>query len=196
MKTPPITNILFETIKVEDGIIFNIKWHNERCNKSRKELFKSTNELLLQEYISPPRSGLYRCKISYNQTVQSVEYFPYKAKTFKHFKVVKSNLNYSYKYTNREALEKLFKHNYDEVIIEKDGLITDTSIANIAFFDGESWLTPTTPLLEGTTRARLLSEGFLILGDIRKEEIKNYSHFALMNAMLGFRIQKSVSLQM
>ncbi len=185
---------LFETIKIEDGKIFNLKWHNQRFNQSRKELFNSHLIIDLKKFITPPKTGLYRCKIIYNETIQSIEYFPYKIKEIKTFKIVPSQLNYSYKYLNRVPFQKLLKA-YDEIIIEKNGLLTDTTIANIAFFDGESWLTPKKPLLAGTTRARLLDEGFLKLEDIKKENIKNYSNFALMNAMIGFRIQKSVHIQ-
>lgn len=193
-KVKPIT--LFETIKVEDGKIFNLKWHNQRFNKSRQALFKTSNSLNLQEHISPPKSGLYRCKITYNTSIQSVEYFSYQAKTFESFKIVQSQIDYQYKYSDRFTLEQLKVQDADEIIIEKDGLLTDTSIANIAFFKDNTWITPAKPLLEGTTRARLLSEGFLQVGSIKKEDVQSYSHFALMNAMIGFRIQKSVCLRM
>ena len=186
--------MLFETIKIEDGEIFNLHWHNLRFNKSRKEFFNAKNSLDLNAVISPPKSGLFRCKIIYDSTIQSVEYFPYVAKTFQNFKVVKSQLEYKYKSTNRLAFQELVEQ-YGEIIIEKDALLTDTSIANIAFFDGSKWLTPQKPLLEGTTRARLLNENFLTLADIKKEHIKDYSHFALMNAMIGFQIQKSTAIQ-
>ncbi|HIP52359.1 MAG TPA: hypothetical protein EYG94_09760 [Campylobacterales bacterium] len=186
--------MLFETIKVEEGKVFNLKWHNLRLNKSRKELFSSLSTIDLKDFISPPPTGLYRCKIIYNDEIQSVKYFPYQAKTFQTLKIVKSQISYKYKDTNRLDFQELLGE-YNEIIIEKDDLLTDTSIANIAFFDGEKWLTPHTPLLEGTTRARLIEEGFLKLENIKKENIKNYSHFALMNAMIGFRIQKSVSIQ-
>lgn len=186
---------LFETIKIEEGQIFNLHWHNKRLRKSQKALFPNASFIDLKTLISPPKTGLYRCKIIYNDTVQSVEYFPYEARNFQNFKVVRSKINYAHKYTNRSQIQKLIHPNYDEIIIEKNGLLTDTSIANIAFFDGTSWLTPATPLLEGTTRARLIDEKFLKLADIKKENINNYSRFALMNAMIGFCIQKSVTIQ-
>ena len=189
-----MSNTLFETIKIEDGQIFNLDWLNKRFNKTQKELFSNFSSIDLKKIISPPQKGLYRCKIIYDETIQSVEYFPYQAKTFKNFHVVQSQLDYEYKYSDRMAFQKLLKE-YDEIIIEKDGLLTDTSIANIAFFDGKTWVTPKTPLLQGTTRARLINKGFLKLTNIKKENIENYSHFALMNAMIGFRIQKSVSIQ-
>ena len=185
---------LFETIKIEDGQIFNLDWHNKRFNKSQKDFFNNASAIDLQTFISPPKTGLHRCKLIYDKEIQSIQYFPYQIKTFQNFKIIKSQLDYQYKYTDRSSFQKLLK-NHDEIIIEKDGLLTDTSIANIAFFNGKSWLTPTSPLLEGTTRARLIDEGFLKLANIKKENIKNYSNFALMNAMIGFYIQKSVSIQ-
>lgn len=185
----------FETIKIKDGKIFNLDWHNRRFNATQKMLFLNSSTMDLQTVITPPKSGLYRCKIIYgNNTIHSIEYFPYKAKEITHFTIVKSHLDYQYKYTDRSSFQKLLLGN-NEIIIEKDGLLTDTSIANIAFFDGTSWLTPKTPLLAGTTRARLLEENFLKLENIKKENLQKYSNFALMNAMIGFRIQKTVNIQ-
>ena len=82
----------------------------------------------------------------------------------------------------------------DEIIIEKDGYLTDTTIANIAFYDGTKWLTPLNPLLKGTTMTRLLDEGLLHPKKIKKEELTNYTYVALMNAMIGFKIIKNVNI--
>ena len=187
---------LFETLKIEDGKIFNLKWHNQRFNRSRLELFALDKPLNLADYIETPLQGLYRCRVLYDREIHSIEYLPYTPKTFNHFKIIQSNLEYSYKFDERLALNTLMPKDYDEIIIEKNGLLTDTSIANIAFYDGLNWLTPKTPLLEGTTRARLLDKKFLKLENIKKENIKNYSRFALMNAMIGFQIQKSINIRL
>jgi 4-amino-4-deoxychorismate lyase len=40
-------------------------------------------------------------------------------------------------------------------------------------------------------REKLLRENFLKKADIRKEDIKSYTHVALVNAMIGFKIIKS-----
>jgi len=185
---------LFETIKIKDGQIFNLEWHNRRFNRSQKAFFSNPSTTDLKAFITPPKIGLYRCKIIYDREIQSVEYFPYQAKTFQKFQVVPSQIEYGFKYSDRSEFENLL-NGYDEIIIEKNGLLTDTTIANIAFYDGKVWFTPKTPLLEGTTRARLLDEGFLKLENIKKENIEKYSHFALMNAMIGFQIQNSVKIQ-
>jgi len=83
----------------------------------------------------------------------------------------------------------------DEIIIEQNGYLTDTTIANIAFYDGERWITPAKPLLKGTMRAKLLDEGLLHEKEIKKEDLKNYSQVALINAMIGFKILNHVNIQ-
>ena len=67
----------------------------------------------------------------------------------------------------------------------KNSLITNTSIANL-IFDGKKWLTPKTPLLNGTTRARLLESGFLSQEDINVTMLLNAKKLGIMNAMMGF----------
>jgi len=186
-------NLLLETIKIKNGKIENIEWHNRRCNRSRKELFNATTPLDLETFISPPSKGLYRCRITYTEEVQTIEYLPYTPKRFNEFTLIKSQIEYHYKYNNRAELTAL-KKDYDEIIIEKEGLLTDTTIANIAFYNGQEWLTPKTPLLEGTIRAKLLHNNFLIPKDIKKKALKNFSHMALMNAMIGFQIQKNINI--
>ena len=190
-----MTPLLFETIKIENGKIDNILWHNQRCNRSRLELFKAKTIIDLKSYIEPPQKGIYRCRIIYNQKVQSVEYIPYKQKKINSVKIIESQIDYSYKYNNRDELNQLITPNYDEVIIEKDGLLTDTTIANIAFYTGRVWITPKIPLLSGTIRAKLLDKNFLIPKNIKKEELQKFSHFALMNAMIGFQIQKNINIE-
>lgn len=71
-------------------------------------------------------------------------------------------------------------------LIVRNGLLTDTSIANIALWNGLHWYTPAHPLLKGTHRARLLDEGILTERDIPVEEIKQYQKICLFNAMLHF----------
>ena len=71
-------------------------------------------------------------------------------------------------------------------------LLTDTSIANIAIFYENIWITSKNCLLNGTTKARLLEEKFLIEKRYNSEYVKNTSKIALMNAMIGFDIKKII----
>jgi len=73
-------------------------------------------------------------------------------------------------------------------LIVKNSLITDTSIANIAFFDSIRWVTPALPLLKGTTREKLLREGKIFEENIHVDDLERFSKVALMNAMIDFDI--------
>ena len=186
---------LLETIKIVDGKIYNIEWHNNRFNKSREKLFQKKEILNLEGFITPPKRGLYRCRILYGKDIDSIEYIPYTPKIIESIKIVKSDIDYSYKYSDRKEINSLLKRSFDDIIIEKDGFLTDTSIANIAFYNGQQWVTPKKPLLHGTMREQLLYENFLIVKNIKSREIQNFSHFALMNAMIGFQIQKRITIK-
>ena len=71
-------------------------------------------------------------------------------------------------------------------MIVKNGMVTDSSICNIVFFDGHKWITPESPLLKGTTRERLIKSGRIKQHNIRVSEISNYQYFKLINAMRDF----------
>jgi len=182
--------LLLETIKIAEGEIANLPYHQNRCNQSRQTLFQSADILDLASVIEPPPTGLYRCRIVYAEKLHSIEYIPYVPKEINSLKIVPSSIDYDLKYANRDVFNALLASNkeVDEVIIEKEGYLTDITIANIAFYDGEQWFTPENPLLKGTMRAKLINEGFLQQREIRKEDLKNYTQVALINAMIGFKI--------
>ncbi len=191
------TPTLLETIKIENGEVFNLACHQTRCDQSRKALFHTQDTLDLASYIHPPPTGLWRCRILYAEQIRSIEYIPYASKALKRLKIVSSNLEYSYKYADRTALDTLVQaqQNFDDIIIEKEGYLTDTSIANIAFYDGTVWYTPQKPLLKGCMRAKLIDDGFLQTKAIRSDDLKDYTQVALMNAMLGFKVLKDVQIE-
>lgn len=176
----------FETIKCEDFEILNLDYHNRRVANT------IGMNLNLQEYIYPPTNNLIRCKLIYDENgILDVQYFPYEKRGIKSFKIVyDDNIEYSKKYLNRDSIDNLFekKENADEIIIVKNKIVTDTSIANIAIYDGKNWVTSKKPLLKGTTRARLLEEKKIIEKDISTEMLKNTQKIALMNAMIDFDI--------
>ena len=94
-------------------------------------------------------------------------------------------MTYSYKFLDREALNRLKKEApTDEVIFIKEGMVTDSSYANLVFSDGVKWYTPTTFLLNGTCRQRLLKEGKIEERPIFQEDITSFRYIGLINAML------------
>ena len=194
----PSCSLLLETIKIKEGKIYNLPYHQKRCDQSRQTLFQSTDPLTLSSIIQPPKSGFFRCRILYADALHSVEYIPYVPKEIHSLKIIPSEIDYAFKYANRAVLNALLDahREVDEVIIEKQGYLTDTTIANIAFYDGKQWFTPKNPLLRGTMRANLLDKRALQTREIKKEDLHKYTQVALMNAMIGFKVLNINSISM
>jgi 4-amino-4-deoxychorismate lyase len=181
-----------ETIKIIDAKPMHLEYHQKRYEGVLKH-FGITKYKNLTDYIKPPNDGLYRCRLIYTpQDIEKIdiEYIKYKKRNINSLKLVYDDkIEYSLKSTDRTELNKLFekRQNADDVLIVKNGYITDTTIANIALYDGV-WKTPANPLLKGTTRERLLDCAKIIEADIKPDELKNYSKVALLNAMIDFDI--------
>jgi len=182
---------LLETIRIEAGKAQHLKYHNRRFNASRKALFGIEEKTDLSSFISPPDGGLYRCRIIYDHSIRRIEYLPYTPMLPHTIALAESDIDYSHKYAERKPLADLYDTvavPCDDILVIKEGLLTDTTIANIAFRQGGRWYTPEKPLLNGTTRQRLTETGFLTPREIAPDEIGHFDGFALMNAMLGFAI--------
>jgi 4-amino-4-deoxychorismate lyase len=179
-------NIYFETIKCKDYEAYNIHYHIKRMVTTVGINFN------LQEYIYPPSAKLYKCKVSYNESeIISISYDLFQKRNIRTFKIIYNNdITYNKKYTNRDELNDLYskRENADEIIIVKNNYITDTSIANIAIFDGISWTTPKKPLLQGTTKNRYVEEKKLKEKNITLAMLKKAKKIALLNAMIDFNI--------
>ena len=111
--------------------------------------------------------------------------------------MVDDGLDYSHKYINRKRLEKLFsqKGNCDDILIVKNGLITDTSFANILFYNGIEWLSPANPLLKGTQRQFLLETEQIITAEIRPSDLKYFKKARLVNAMMRFEDEVDIEMK-
>ncbi len=182
---------LFETIKIIGGEPQNLSMHDERMNRSRHELFGKNDFLKLSDYITVPNDAkdrITKCRIIYATSINSIEFSPYIPANIKTLKIVDAGtLVYDYKYLDRSRLTALIdKSAADDILIIRDGCVTDTSFANIVFTDNQNWITPDTPLLHGTIRELLLLKG-VIKGDrITINDLSLFTHFRLINAMLGF----------
>lgn len=178
--------LLLETIKLENGNLVNLKYHNQRFNKARKNLFSLEKEDL-SELIQIPeiyKTGLFRCRILYQQEIKKIEFIPHQLKPIKSLQIVTDNtIIYSYKYADRTQLQKLYEQraSADDIIIIKNGLVTDCFIGNLVFFDGKNWLTPKSPLLRGTQRQKLLDEGNIKEAIIAKDELSTFEFVGIIN---------------
>ncbi len=179
-----------ETIKVYNGEIYNLEYHQRRYERVLSSFGVDTFKEL-KNYIEAPLEGLYRCRLVYTAESVEVTYHEYVKRDVNRLKVIfDDEIEYSLKSTSREEIDALYarRGRYDDVLIVQNSLLTDTSIANIALLKDDIWYTPKKPLLEGTTRKRLLDEGKIVPKDIRIGEIDDYSKVALLNAMIDFDI--------
>jgi 4-amino-4-deoxychorismate lyase len=136
-----------------------------------------------------PKSGLFKCRIVYDSSGYTIEYIPYEARHVKTLKVVYDNdIHYNHKFENRAVIHSLFDQRQfcDDVLIIKNGFVTDSSYSNIIFYDGYQWVTPDTPLLKGTMRQMLIDAAEIKVRTISLQDIPAFKSFRLINAMLGF----------
>ena len=179
-----------ETIKSLDGKLFHLKYHQKRY-ESVLDSLGIEDKKELSEFLNPPEWGLYRCRLEYGEEFIDVTYHEYKKREISTLKLIFDNeIDYSLKFSNRKKIDALFakKDEADDILIIKDLLVTDTSIANIAFYRDGIWLTPKKPLLKGTTRARFIDEGKLLEADIKSSDLRTFSQIALLNAMIDFDV--------
>ena len=172
---------LLETIKYQNGRFFNLKYHQERMDRSYLFTYNHNNPInlnrSLEESNLPLSQNPYKCRVTYDNNGHQIEFVKYEFPQINSLKlVVDDDIEYNIKYSNRTALENLFNRrgNADDIIIVKDGLITDSSYANLLFYNGKTWVTPAKPLLAGTQREYLLHKGIIDIDHIRPSHIINF----------------------
>jgi len=181
-------SLFFETLLIKDKKINNLTYHNARLNDTIKQNFNIDSRLDLANFIDIEDDKELRCKVIYDRSIKEILYYPIKKRIFKKFKLIDSDIVYDFKYLDRSKLDNLYKQkeDCDDIIIIKNDLLTDTTIANIAYFDGKDWITPKTPLLKGSMRAYMLKNKLLLEKDVKIEDIKKAKKIALINAIIGF----------
>jgi 4-amino-4-deoxychorismate lyase len=181
---------LIETIKVLNGQLQNLAYHNRRLNRARKELFNSPEEIEIAEFVKIPalaNTGVYKCTVTYNTQITASQFQAYSIRTIKSLKVVTDNtIDYKYKYADRTHLNNLLeqKGECDEILIIKNGMVTDTSFSNVIFYKQGKWFTPYSPLLKGTKREKLLQQQLIEEIKITVNDLGQFEKVGLINAML------------
>lgn len=181
-----------ETIKISHQSVHNLKYHQQRYERTCRAVFGITPTHSLEEVLMgriPENDGLYKCRIEYLREIVKVEIIPYTPPVIRTLlRVHADGLQYSLKSTDRAALNRIRQEavGYDDALIIRNGLLTDTTFCNIALFDGYHWLTPAQPLLNGTKRQELIERGMLVERDIPVGWIPEFKVMALFNAMNEF----------
>ncbi|MFC2101382.1 aminotransferase class IV [Bacteroidota bacterium] len=181
--------LLLETIRVKDGSFCHCGYHQKRMDHTRETLFPGAEKLLISDIEIPEtfQSGIYKCRIVYDQELKRIQFSPYTPRQIRKLKLVDAgSLEYPFKYLNRSGIEQLQKGHADfnEIILVKNGYITDTSFSNLAFLSDNKWFTPDNPLLNGTCRQRLIDKGIIRPIPITPDNLCSFKFVSLINAML------------
>lgn len=188
---------LIETLMMADGHIEHLSYHEDRYQQAMSHFFPNVRGRRLLDILSsrglkehnPANEwpDVWKVHIDYDANTANVKADVYHPKRVKSLRLVECNdIDYSYKFADRgkltTCLEK--RNGCDDVIIVKNGLLTDTSYSNIALYDGKTWFTPRYPLLRGTMRAYLVDKGMVKEEDLCPQDLLAFKRASLINAML------------
>lgn len=185
-------SLLIESIKLFNGSFYNLPRHEERMRRSLQSLFGLSDAVRLEEFVNEtpfPLEGLFKCRILYDAGSREKVFTPYEPKVIRRVRVVEDDsLSYPHKFADRSGLNRLFelRNGCDDVMIVRNGRVTDCSFSNVVFRKGQEWFTPATPLLEGTMRRKLIDENKVTVREILQKDIRSFDSFKLVNSMLEF----------
>lgn len=181
-----------DAIQYSNGEFKRIAYHQKRAEAAVKEYYPLSNVFSIMDYLRQlelPTTGIYKLRICYTDTIQSYECIPYKKREIKELHLVETHIkSRKYKLADRSdyTIANKFDLNNSDILFVRDGLLTDTSYANIALLKNGTWYTPRTPLIFGVNRASLLDQGIIVEKDILEKNIPHYEKIAIFNAMIEF----------
>lgn len=178
-----------ETIRIENGVPNLFEEHLARLQRTARHYFGASLDISAHELLPPPemKENVLKCRVLYSDKIESIEFEPYQKRNIRSLRVVHDNdIDYAYKSTDRERLNRLFaqRGDADEIIIVKNGLVTDTSFSNLLFENKDGLFTPDSFLLNGVQRQSLLQSGLAHELTISAEDIPRFTKIHLINAML------------
>ncbi len=179
-----------ETIKVENGKVHNLELHKLRAQNTINHFFcfkpEFNFEALLPEN-AETLPGLYKLRVIYSQEIESFTYEPYSPRNVRSLKLINCDtIEYNYKFEDRSQINELLKRrdNCDDILIVKNGLITDTSYSNILFLENKKLFTPASCLLKGVKRQSFINCKHAIERDLKVEDLKHVDDVFLINSMI------------
>lgn len=176
-----------ESIQCLNGKIQLLDYHQQRVERtfSHFNLTPKINLISLINHLELPPNGCFKIRIVYNLEGQyNIEIQPYKRTYHQSFELIEADIDYRFKYENREVFQQLKRQSSaEEIIITQKSYITDTSYSNLIFFKENEWFTPKSFLLNGVQRQHLVHQHQIKIVDIHQKDLKDYTHFKLINAM-------------
>lgn len=181
--------MFIETICILHGEILNMQYHENRMQQTAMNF--GFHVPPIPNLISLLPSRLHRskvkCKIIYHKCIEDVSFEEYVPKNITSLKLIEdSSVDYSFKLADRKVLNNLLmqKGGCDDILITRNGFITDTSYSNVLFSRKGKYFTPEKPILNGTKRQKLLSEDIVLERAIHRDALLEYEYIHLINSML------------
>lgn len=182
---------LLETFCLLDGELLNLPYHSARVGRSLGREYPITPFIdVVSREVSRlgATKGKWRASITYTwQGIESIKLTPYRLPQITSFRLIDIEDNfYSKKWADRSRLDEyknLLPQGVEPIFVLK-GQITDTSFTNILVERDGKLYTPSTPLLLGTKRDKLLSDGTIHSIPLSSAELHTYERIHLINAML------------
>ena len=194
----PQAPLLLESIRLVDGQVPLLHRHQARVDRSRQRYYAKSPAFKLAavlEEMDLPSTGVHKIRLLYRAGLEHSEVLPYTVRPVRSLRVVEADeLQYARKYADRSAIEKLYnrRENCDDILIVQRQHVTDSSYANLAFFDGNRWYTPAWPLLRGTRRAQLIDQKVLQPSVIRLKDLPHFEQVRLINSMMEWEESPTV----
>lgn len=184
-----MTPQFIETIRVVDGVVQNLDLHQRRMDSTMAHFAPDAERLIINPSDIICGDGVWKARIVYTPETGHVTYesAPYTLRPLHSLRLLTADdIDYKYKSTDRSGLQLLHDActDADDALIVRHGLVTDTTYANVAIWDGTRWLTPAEPLLRGTRRAALLRGGKIFEAEIPASSLTHTTSIMVFNAMI------------
>lgn len=192
--------MFLETICMLNGRVKNIDAHIKRMRQTGEYFRFEAPELPdLEELLNPGMENIkVKCSIHYHNLINSIGFERYIPKEIISLKLINAAPDYAFKFSDRRELNNLLdlREECEEVLIVRNGYITDTTFSNVVLQKDDKMFTPHYPILNGTKRQKLLQERKITEKVIKTESLNEYSRIYLINAMLDIEDDISIPIDM
>ena len=177
-----------ETMAYMGGKVPLLDYHQERVNCTFWEFFPGKKPHRLRSLLPKMETTeTLKLRLQYGPSDYVLEACQHQQPVVSSLRVVSDDrITYPYKYADRTQLNRLLqkRRGADEVIIVKNGLVSDSSMSNLCFYDQKRWYTSTGFLLNGIRRQHLLATRQIREIPIDRKRIETFHSVCLINALL------------
>jgi len=142
-------------------------------------------------------NGIWKCRIVYGQSIEQITFEPYQGRSISTMKCIHAQDDLDYRYKGeRTELMRLYdqRGDADDILIIRNGFVTDSYWSNVILSQDGRWYTPATPLLKGVMRQSLLGHGRLTERIIRMDDLSAYDQIMTINALNPFDLERAIGI--